>query len=109
MAGSCLSWWWSWECVPSLCCSRVGGEIGDGAICTVGGSGERGGCRLSGGAGWDALLAAVRRGTRRRVHGGVVEGGDVDVIAHDGTGAVDGAVVTGDHDPRAGGDVDERR
>src|SRR5215218_2280855 len=99
MAGSSLSWWWSWECVPSLSCSRVGGAIGDGA----GGRGER--CR----AGWDALLAAVRRSTRRRGHGGVIERGDVDVIAHDGAGAVGGAVVTGDHDPRAGGDVDERR
>ena len=32
----------------------------------------------------------------------------MDVIAHDDTGAIGGAVVAGDHDPRHGGDVDER-
>src|SRR3954469_13638539 len=112
MVGSCLSgrsWWWSWECVPSLCCSRVGGEIGDGAISTAGRSGERDRCCERGWAGWDALLAAMRRRARGGVHGGVIECGDVDVITHDGAGAVGGTVVTADHDPGGGRQVDERR
>ena len=43
-----------------MCCSRVGGEIGDGAGGIAGGSGERDGRGERGRAGWDALLAAVR-------------------------------------------------
>ena len=43
--------------------------------------GDRGGCGERCWAGWDALFASVWRRGCRRSHRGVVEGGDVAVIA----------------------------
>ena len=59
------------------------------------GSGECRGGGLRGGAGWDALLAAVRRSARRGGHRGVVERGDVAVVADHDAGAVGGDVGGG--------------
>jgi hypothetical protein len=62
----------------------------------------------TGRAGWDALLAAMRWGVGERRDRRVVEGGDMAVIADHHPGAVGGEGVAGDHDPRHGGDVDQR-
>ena len=88
--------------LPLAACA-YGAEIDDGAVGAVRGCvpGDRAAAAASaaGRVGCVACGGAVRRVAERR-HRGVVEGGDVAVIADGHPGAVGGEAVTGDHDPR---------